>query len=70
MLDSTRSQQAVQTAFYALKWAHDVSGLTSPTDNVVVKLVMEGAKRMMGTRTVNRKEPQRTTKSEFKWSGR
>jgi site-specific recombinase XerD len=57
LLESTKSHQSVDAAFYAIKWAHNLSGLPSPTENTVVKLVVEGAKRSIGTRKVNRKEP-------------
>ena len=57
LLESTKSHQSVQTAFYASKWAHDLAGIPSPTENATVKLVAEGAKRIIGIKRVNRKEP-------------
>jgi integrase len=44
------------SAFYRIK-AHDVAGVPSPTDNPVVEVVRSASKRILGTTTVNRKEP-------------
>ena len=60
MLESTKSHNSVQTALHALKWAHDLAGLDSPTENATVKLVAEGSKRIIGLKKVNRKEPLST----------
>ena len=57
ILDTTCSHHSVDAAFYALKWAHNMAGIPSPTDNSVVNFVREGAKRILGTSKINRKEP-------------
>ena len=43
--------------YYAINWAHNLAGLASCSENAVVKSVREGAKRLLGTAQVNRKEP-------------
>ena len=48
VLESTNSSSSVDTAFYAIKWAHEIVGVASPTDNQVVSRVREAAKRILG----------------------
>ena len=48
--------QSSRTAFYSIKWAHSVISENSPTDSVLVKNVLEGAKRHLCVPT-NKKEP-------------
>ena len=48
MLESTRSCSSVDTAFYAIKWAHEIAGMASPTDNQLVSRVWEAAKKILG----------------------
>lgn len=57
VLESTRSSASVDTAFYSIKWAHESAGLVSPTDNPLVNRVRDAAKRILGTKRGNRKEP-------------
>lgn len=57
VLESTRSNASVDTAFYSIKWAHESAGLVSPTDNPLVNRVRDAAKRILGTKRGNRKEP-------------
>ena len=57
VLESTKSCSSVDSAFYAIKWAHETAGTASPTDNQVVSRVREAAKRILGTGRPNRKEP-------------
>lgn len=48
---------SVTDAFYSIKWAHDMAGLPSPTDqSSLVKNVFEGAKRTL-SHPVKKKEP-------------
>ena len=56
VLESTNSSSSVDTAFYAIKWAHEIVGVASPTDNQVVSRVREAAKRILGAGRPNRKE--------------
>ena len=57
VLESTRSCSSVDTAFYAIKWAHEIAGMASPTDNQLVSRVREAAKKILGAGRPNRKEP-------------
>ena len=57
MLESTKSCSSVDSAFYAMKWAHEIAGMAPPTDNHVVSTVGEAAKRMLGSWRSSRKEP-------------
>ena len=57
MIETTKSYHAVDAAYYAINWAHNLAGLASCSENAVVKSVREGAKRLLGTAQVNRKEP-------------
>lgn len=50
----------MNAAFYALKWARNIACIPSPTENSVVNFVREGAKRVSGTLTTNRKQPLTT----------
>lgn len=36
VLESTKSCSSVDSAFYAIKWVHEIAGMASPTDNQVV----------------------------------
>lgn len=57
LLESTGSYHSVDSAFYAIKWAHSIAGLPSPTEDIIVNMMREGAKRILGTKIINRKEP-------------
>ena len=45
LLNSTKSYQSASSAFYGIKWAHQINGLLDPTDNNFVKNILESAKR-------------------------
>ena len=57
VLESTNSFNSVDTAFYTIKWAHEIAGMVSPTDNQEVSRVREAAKRILGAGRPNMKEP-------------
>ena len=57
LIEETHSPSAVDSAFYGIKWAHDLSGITSPTDDPIVEAVRSASKRVPGTRPLSRKEP-------------
>ena len=57
LLEQAQSPSVIDSAFYGIKWAHDMAGVPSPTDNSVVENVRSAAKRILGTAAVNRKEP-------------
>ena len=56
IIQQNNSLSAVTTAFYSLRYAHCSMGLQSPTDNGLVKNVMEAAKRRL-SKPVVKKEP-------------
>ena len=43
-----------------MKWAHEIVGMPSPTDNHVICRIREAAKRILGSGRPNRKEPLST----------
>ena len=57
LIEQSQSSSIIDSAFYGIKWAHDMAGVPSPTDNPVVEAVRSASKRILGTATVNRKEP-------------
>ena len=57
VLESTNSFNSVDTAFYAIKRAHEIAGMVSPTDNQEVSRVREAAKRILVAGRPNMKEP-------------
>ena len=57
LVEETHSPCAVDSAFYGLKWAHDVTGIPSPTDDPIVEAVGTASKIVLGTSGLSRKEP-------------
>ena len=57
MLDTTQSPSAVDSAIYGIQWAHNLAGFPSPTDSPIVHSISRTAKKLIGTRLVNKKEP-------------
>ena len=57
LLDTTHSHSAVDSAIFGIQWAHHLAGLPSSTDSPIIQAVSRAAKRIMGTRVCNRKEP-------------
>ena len=47
----------IDSVFYGIKWSHDGWGSLSNSDNSVVEAFRSASKRILGTATVNRKEP-------------
>ena len=45
---STRSFNALSSAMYGIRWAHNIVGLQSPTDNIIVQQIVEATKRLYG----------------------
>ena len=33
---------------YGIRWAHNIAGLQSPTDNIIVQQIVEATKRLYG----------------------
>lgn len=46
LLDEGKSDNVVSSAFYAIKWVHNINGFTDPTENSIVKQLLESAKRI------------------------
>lgn len=46
LLDQGKSDNVILSAVYGIKWAHNINGLRDPTDNTIVKNLMETAKRI------------------------
>jgi integrase len=56
LLDKDASAAVVQSAMYAIKWAHDLIGMKDPTAHAFVKNLVESAKRCVQT-PGNKKDP-------------
>lgn len=56
LIDKHSSHYVVESALYAIKWAHDLNGYTDPTDNSFVKSLLESAKRL-NAKSVVKKDP-------------
>ena len=46
LLDQGKSDNVVTAAVYGIKWAHNINGFSDPTENVIVKNLLEAAKRI------------------------
>ena len=57
VLESNNSSSSFDAAFYAVKWAHEIAGMASPSNNQVVSRVREAAKRILGAGRPDKKEP-------------
>ena len=58
LTNQNATQGRLITAHLGIRWGHVTAGLTSPTDDIFVKLAFEGAKRIASKTTVrNQKEP-------------
>ena len=57
LIDTTHSQSAVDSSIYAIQWAHTMAGIPSPTNSPIIHVIRDAAKRLVGTRPVNKKEP-------------
>nr|XP_034325044.1 uncharacterized protein LOC117689158 [Crassostrea gigas] len=56
LVQRANSPSPIVDAFYGIKWAHDLVGFNSTTDNQFVKNIMEGGKRIVA-KPVQKKEP-------------
>ena len=45
---STRPFNALWSAIYGIRWAHNIAGLQSPTDSIIVQQIVEETKRLYG----------------------
>ena len=54
VMEQSQSNSMIDSAFCAIKWAHDMAGVPSPTDNPAVEVVRLASMRIPGTATVVR----------------
>ena len=47
-VESCNSPAPIEAAFYAVRWAHEIAGASSPTECSLVKQVFEASKRLLG----------------------
>ena len=59
--ESSKSASAINCAFYAFKWLHQIAGVDSPTSHPIVIAVKEGALRRSSQPASHRKEPLEVT---------
>jgi site-specific recombinase XerD len=59
LLDSGATYSTVSSAFYSIKWAHDMCGQLDPTGNAFVNKLVDSAKRTAKTPVV-KKDPVST----------
>jgi len=45
-IDEGKSTNVVSSAFYAIKWLHNINDLVDPTERAIVKNILESAKRL------------------------
>jgi integrase len=57
LMDCSSSASTIDTAFYAIQWAHTMAGVESPTGHPVVVAVRDAASRHFGKQRNNRKSP-------------
>lgn len=56
LIQSANSCRPIITAFYSIKWFHDINNFSSPTNSKIVLNILEAAKRILA-KPVNKKEP-------------
>ena len=56
-LQTTKSLASIQSADFAVAWAHEKACQPSPLQHTMVKQLLEACKRILGTRPINRKTP-------------
>lgn len=54
--ESCQSPSPIEAAVYGVKWAHNMAGIDSPTDHIMVKQLVEASKRLLG-KPVKGKQP-------------
>lgn len=57
LMDTANSASTIDSAFYAIQWAHSLAGFDSPTRHPVVVAVRDAASRFFGRHRNNRKMP-------------
>jgi hypothetical protein len=54
LIQSANSASPVISAYYSLKWFHDINGVRSPTSSSLVTNILEAAKRILAKQTVQK----------------
>ena len=54
LTQTANTASPVTSAFYSIKWFHDLCGLTSPTSSTIVVNILESAKRILAKPTVKK----------------
>ena len=54
LTEQSNSHSVIDSAFHGLKWAHSMVGISSSTDNPIVKAVRAASKRVLGIGISNR----------------
>lgn len=56
LVQESHTVNPIVQAYYSIKWAHSLFGVESPTDSVIVRNILEGAKRRFSV-SKDKKEP-------------
>jgi hypothetical protein len=56
LTEISKHHSTVESAFYRIKWVHDMAGLHNPCKSDLLRNIVESAKRML-SRTIKKKEP-------------
>lgn len=56
LTEISKHHSTVESAFYSIKWAHDMAGLHNPCKSDFLRNIVESAKRTL-SRTIKKKEP-------------
>ncbi len=57
LLRTAKTMSTIHSAIYGIAWAHKKAGKTSPTEHTLVQQMIEASKRIVGVKSVNRKQP-------------
>ncbi len=57
LLRTAKTMSTIHSAIYGIAWAHKKAGKTSPTEHTLVQQMVEASKRIVGVKSVNRKQP-------------
>lgn len=54
IIQSANSVSSVISAYYSIKWFHDINGMNSPTSSSLVINILEAAKRILAKQTIKK----------------
>ena len=52
-----QTAKTIHSAIYGIAWAHKKAEKTAPTEHTQVKQMVEASKRIVGVKSMNRKQP-------------